>query len=117
MKQFIVAILFAFLLMPIIGAAPALADRCTRMLSRLQGYTIISVTQVNGEFQGCDFGKVIRFMDGTALKCSSYSYTYSYMPDAVIFGKTMTHQGKSFAIIKALIEGEIFDMEPVILGK
>lgn len=96
-------------------SGPAHADRCTRPLSRLQGYTIIAVTQVDGEFQGCDFDRVIRFLDGRALRCSSYSYTYAYMPDAVIFAKQVSYQGKSFATIKVLIEGEVFDMEPVLV--
>ncbi len=96
-------------------AQPAYADRCTRQLSRVQGYTVISVTQVDGEFDGCDIDKVIRFLDGTRLRCSSYGYTYAYMPDAVIFAKQLSLQGKSFAAIKVLIEGELFDMEPFIL--
>jgi hypothetical protein len=101
----------------ILFSTSAFADRCTRSLSRMQGYTIISVTQVDGEFQGCDFSRVIKFMDGTALRCSSYSYTYSYMPDAVIFGKTITYQGRSFVTLKVLIEGEIFEMESVVVRK
>jgi hypothetical protein len=99
----------------VLVSAPALADRCTRQLSRLQGYTVVAVTQVDGEFQGCDFSKAIRFLDGTVLKCSSYGYMYAYMPDAVIFAKQVAFQGKAFAAIKVLIEGEVFDMEPALL--
>lgn len=110
-------ILIIFLLLSNFLATTVFADRCTRKLKSMEGYTIISITQVNGEFQGCDFGRVIKFMDGLTLKCSSYSYTYSFMPDAVIFAKTIVYQGKSFAVIKVLIEDEIFDMEPLILNK
>jgi hypothetical protein len=105
-------ILFAVLLLL---AGPAGADRCTRHLKRLQGYTVVAVTQVDGEFQGCDFGKVIRFTDGKALRCNSYGYTYAYMPDAVIFAKTITVQGKSLATIVAWIEDDAFEMESVFL--
>lgn len=107
----------AFALMcTLLGVAmPAQADRCTRSLKKVQGYTVVSVTQVDGEFQGCDFGKIIRLMDGTALKCSSYGYTYAYMPDAVVFAKQATYQGKTFVMIKLLVEGELFDMEPTLL--
>ena len=97
----------------VLTGTPAHADRCTRHLTRLVGYTIVAVTQVDGEFQGCDFDKIIRFLDGKAFRCSSYGYTYAYMPDAVIFAKQTTYQGKSFATIKVLIEGEVFDMAPV----
>jgi len=95
--------------------ASAHADRCTQSLGKLQGYTVHAATQVDGDFEGCDFNKVIRFMDGKALRCSSYSYLYAFMPDAIIFAKSITYQGKSLATVKVLIECQIFDMEPVVL--
>ncbi len=94
---------------------PALADRCTRLLRKLEGWTIVSVTQVNGEFEGCDFGRVIRFQNGTAFKCAGYGYNYAYSPDAVIFGKSGTFEGRAFVQIKALIDGELYDMQPVLI--
>jgi hypothetical protein len=101
---------FAMLLM----ATTADAD-CSSELTNLEGYTIVAATQVDGEFEGCDFDKVIRFTDGKRLRCSSYSYAYAYMPDAIIFGKRSTVPGKSFLSIKVLIEDEVFDMVPIIL--
>lgn len=97
----------------ILSAAPASADRCASALRRLGGWTILSVTSVDGEFNGCDFDRVIRFTDGSIHRCSTYSYTYSYRPDAIIFGKTMSYQGGTYATIKVLIEGEIYDMSLV----
>ena len=95
-------------------ATTAAAD-CSSELMNLEGYTIIAATQVDGEFEGCDFDKTIRFTDGKRLRCSSYSYTYAYMPDAIIFGKRSTFKGKSFLSIKVLIEDEVFDMAPIVL--
>jgi hypothetical protein len=92
---------------------PSLADRCTRGLRRLEGWTIISVTQVDGEFEGCDFDRVIKLMDGSALRCSTYSYTYSYSPDAIVFAKKASLEGGSFLMVKVLIEGELYDMAPI----
>src|SRR5437879_10788045 len=60
---------FAMLLM----ATTVDAD-CSSELTNLEGYTIIAATQVEGDFEGCDFDKVIRFTDGKRLRCSSYSY-------------------------------------------
>jgi len=101
---------FAMLLM-----AKTVDANCSSELTNLEGYTIIAATQVEGDFEGCDFDKVIRFTDGKRLRCSSYSYTYAYMPDAIIFGKRSTVQGKSFLSIKVLIEDEVFDMALMIL--
>lgn len=94
----------------ILTVAPASADRCASALRRLEGWTILSVTSVDGEFNGCDFDRVIRFTDGSVHRCSTYSYTYSYRPDAIIFGKTMSYQGGTYTTIKVLIEGDIYDM-------
>ncbi|WP_139260704.1 hypothetical protein [Duganella sacchari] len=91
------------------------ADGTMRHLRKMEGYTIVAVTSVDGEFQGCDFGRVIKLLNGMSYKCSSYSYTYAYSPDAIVFAKANAYQGKSLATIKLLIEGEIFDMEPVFL--
>lgn len=54
------------------------------------GGTVIN-TQVDGNFEGCDFDKRIDFTNGLVFVCSTYSYTYSYMPKVKIFAI----QGKS----------------------
>jgi len=76
---------------------------------------VISVTNVDGDFQGCDFGRVIKLQNGTSFKCSSYGYVYAYSPDAVVFAKITAVQGRSFANVKLLVEGEVFEMESVIV--
>jgi hypothetical protein len=97
------------------SSSSAIADSTMRQLRKFEGYTVIAVTAVDGEFQGCDFGRVIKLQNGNVFKCSSYGYTYAYSPDAAVFAKVISFQGKSIATVKLLVEGEIFDMEPVIL--
>lgn len=79
----------------------------------LIGWTVGASTQVEDDFEGCDFDKQIRFTNGWTLTCSSYSYSYSFMPHAVIFIKSFSHQGKNYWMIKALIDDEFYDMQPV----
>ena len=81
--------------------------------SGMEGWTIAAVTQVRGDFEGCDFDRVIGFDSGWTLTCSEYSYSYSYRPDAVIFAKTMQFRGRSYWMIKALIDDEFYDMQPI----
>jgi hypothetical protein len=76
------------------------------------GWMIIATTQVEDDFEGCDFNKVIKFMNGMALECSTYSYTYSFMPNAVIFAKSAKHKDMEFYQIKALIADKLYDMSP-----
>ena len=42
-------------------------------------------TRVEGDFEGCDFDLVVRFINGLSFVCSTYSYTSSYMPEVKIF--------------------------------
>ncbi len=109
----LVGCVLGILVSGIISAAPASADRCASALRRLEGCTILSVTSLDGEFNGCDFDRVIRFTDGSVHRCSTYSYTYSYRPDAIIFGKRISYQGSSYTTIKVLIESEVYDMSLV----
>jgi hypothetical protein len=85
------------------------ASSCERILRKLEGWTILSVTSIQGEFEGCDFGKKIRLEDGSVFTCSEYNDTYSYSPDVIVFAKKTTYQGHTS---KLVIEDEIFEMEP-----
>ena len=104
----------ALLAIPLLlsGTAKPRAD-CGRLLSRLEGWTIVKAGSINGTFNGCDFDKLIEFTDGTALRCSSYGYQYAYMPDAIVLAKTVTIQGSSATMVKMLVEGELSDMQPL----
>jgi hypothetical protein len=77
------------------------------------GYTVVAVTQVRDEFEGCEHDKKIRFDNGWTLTCSEYSYSYAYRPDAVIFAKVFPFKGVNYWMLKALIDDEFYDMEPV----
>ncbi|MEP6390327.1 MAG: hypothetical protein ABJ056_10435 [Halioglobus sp.] len=79
----------------------------------LASKTIEGVTEEDGErkddFEGCDFGRVIRFMDGTVLTCNSYGYQYAFMPKAIVFGTTTTYKGKEVTLYKILVQGNLYD--------
>ncbi len=81
--------------------------------SGLEGWTVAAVTQVEDEFEGCDFDRRIEFDNGLTLTCSTFSYTYSFRPDAVIFFKSTQYKGRSYWLVKALIDDEFYDMYPL----
>ena len=68
--------------------------------------TIVGYVDEDGKrddsFEGCDFGRKIIFEDNTYLTCASYSYTYSFRPDA-----TLLVRNGSWIM---LVEGERFEM-------
>lgn len=104
--------IFCFALLVSLLSPPALALDASDF-DDLVGWTVLETTQVKDDFEGCDFDKRIRFMNGWVLTCSTYSYSYSFMPQAVIFVKSMTYQGRNFWMVKALIDDEIYDMQPI----
>lgn len=85
--------------------------------SELVGYTLIAEKTVEDEFEGCEFDKKIKFMDGTHLTCATYSYTYDYMPTAYIYAKRFEYKGDAFYDIKMVVEDEIYDMRPILIRK
>ena len=100
------------------AAIPAYADLADE-LENLVGYTIIASKTVerwydddekDDAFNGCSHGRVIVFTDGTTLTCAEYGYQYAYRPTAVILGKEVTYQGKSFYDFKMIVEDEVYDM-------
>ena len=83
-------------------------------LSGLVGYTLIAQKTIDGyvqgekrgnDFEGCDFDRIIVFDDNTGVRCMTYSYTYSYRPDAYIFA---TNLGS----MKMCVENELYDVAP-----
>ena len=82
-------------------------------LRNLIGYTIIDVKTINGDFNGCDFGKRIVFMDGAILVCNTYHYHYSFSPDAVILAKSFNYKGRKGFSIKMIVDDYVYDMEPI----
>jgi hypothetical protein len=101
-------ILTVFLLMPTASFALDASD-----FSGLEGWTVAAVTQVRDEFEGCDFDRRIRFTNGWVLTCGTYSYSYSYMPNAAIFVKSLKYQNRAYWSVKVLIDDEFYDMLPI----
>jgi hypothetical protein len=111
--KFIVSILAVALVVQ-----PAYADLADE-LEDLVGYTIIASKTIerwydddekDDSFNGCSYGRIIVFTDGTTLTCAEYGYQYAYRPTAVILAKKITYQGKSFYDFKMVVGDEVYDM-------
>jgi hypothetical protein len=107
--EFLYSVLAALLLIPTASLAIDASD-----FSGLEGWTVAAVTQVRDEFEGCDFDRRIRFINGWVLTCSTYSYSYSYMPNAAIFVKSFNYQNRAYWMIKVLINDEFYEMRPIL---
>ena len=84
-------------------------------LDDLVGYTLVAKKTVSGyidkdeqdldsDFEGCDFDRIIVFSDDTAVVCQSYSYSYSFMPKAYLFANKSSW--------KMCVNGNIYRVQP-----
>lgn len=76
----------------------------------LEGYTVSAVTKVDGDFEGCEYDRKIKLQNGWVLTCQNYKYHYAYSPTIAVLSRDV---GNGF-VIKAVIDDEIYDMEPII---
>jgi hypothetical protein len=89
------------------------AARADCSLSDLIGYTLLARKTIAGyidnqkkgdDFEGCEFGRIIVFDDNTGVRCATYSYSYSYRPDAYIFARGVGPE------MKMCVEEELYDI-------
>ncbi|EAP9510318.1 hypothetical protein L1O59_004418 [Salmonella enterica] len=76
----------------------------------LIGYTVIAVSKIDGNFDGCDYRKPIALENDMVLRCSSLDFGYAYYPMVVVLSKDM---GKGYSI-KTIIDNKVYDMEPIL---
>src|SRR6266700_3396985 len=89
MTMRIVLSLVAFLT----SAAPTFACSIDSMV----GWTLLARKTIAGridkgvrkdDFEGCEFDRIIVFDDNTGVRCTGYSYSYSYRPTAYIWASS-----------------------------
>lgn len=90
-------------------SAPALALDADDF-RELEGFTVTAVTRVDGNFEGCEYDKKIKLQNGWVLSCQTYNYHYAYAPSVAV----LTQDAGRGYIIKAIIDDDIYDMQPVV---
>jgi hypothetical protein len=63
-------------------------------LEHYEGWCIVAVKKISGYwdenkgiregFEGCSYGRLIIFEDGTFVRCLEYGYQYEYRPTAIL---------------------------------
>lgn len=81
--------------------------------SGMEGWSVAAVTRVEDEFEGCDVNRKIKFGNNWVLTCSNSSNSSSSRPGAVIFVKSFNLEGRSYWMVKALIQEKFYDMETI----
>lgn len=80
-------------------------------MEELIGYTLFAKKTIGGffengikkdEFNGCKFGMIIIFTDGTGVRCMTYNYEYAYMPEAFLFSNG--------TLMKMCADDELYDV-------
>jgi hypothetical protein len=67
-----------------------------------EGYDVLGVSKVVGQFKGCDATAALTLTNGKVFVCSTYAYSFTvFMPDAYI----LQNKNKD---IKVLINGNAY---------
>jgi hypothetical protein len=80
-------------------------------LGEMVGWTITADTNIQGEFEGPDYDKVVKLDNGWIIEFEDYDYFYEYHPEIVIFAT----QFKGVTLYKAVIDGgdDVYDIRRV----
>ena len=94
-------IMFIVLFLMLIAICPAFSDDLESLAK--EGYKIADTTAVVGNFKGCLAASgPLRFTNGKAFACTTFSYSFSaYMPQVYILKNNKND-------IKVLINGNVY---------
>ena len=87
---------------------PAPAQVEISRLGELVGWTVTADTNIQGDFEGPDYDKVVKLDNGWIIEFQDYDYFYEYHPEIVIFAT----QFKGVTLYRAVIEGgdDVYDI-------
>lgn len=102
----------AFMFCALIATATASSANLASKLRSLVGWTIIHSGSVTGyidkdgkkkdSYEGCEYGRKLIIDYQYVVTCQTYTYSYAYNPDAVLFAKSGS--------FKLLVESEVLDV-------
>jgi hypothetical protein len=77
-------------------------------LGGLVGWTVVADTNIQGEFEGPDYDKIVQLANGWIIQFHDYDYFYEVDPEIVIFAKDY----KSSILYRVLVDGgdDIYDV-------
>ncbi|WP_028747972.1 hypothetical protein [Rhizobium mesoamericanum] len=84
----------------------AYADSDLEKLAK-KGFGAIEITNVDGEYQGCEYGKQIELLNGLIFQCSTYNYHYAYSPEVIIL-QSLHNKELRVLIDEEEIEGQLY---------
>jgi hypothetical protein len=86
-----------------LAALPPLSDGQVEVskLGELVGFTVVADTNIQGEFEGPDFDRVVKLDNGWVVEFHEYDYFYEYHPEVVVLAR----QIGTVVLYKVGIEG------------
>jgi opacity protein-like surface antigen len=92
--------------------------------SEINGYTVIDITYVDGDFEGADYDRPVILENGMIFRYSEYGYSYAYHPSVVVFARHHSQEDleragirnpppRGFTTYKLLINDDFYDANRV----
>ena len=83
-----------------------------QFIDDFHGYILLGIReeQIDGDWEGCEYGESVKFRSGDSVVCESYGYAYAYSPSAsVIMGATF-FQGAILYKCKMIVNSDSYDV-------
>jgi hypothetical protein len=102
-----IRILVGFLVL-VVAVRSAAAQIDVSKLGGLVGWTVVADTNIQGEFEGPDYDKVVKLDNGWLIEFNEYDYFYEYHPEIVVFSTKF----KGITLYRAIIDGgdDVYDI-------
>lgn len=71
---------------------------------KAQGFVVVKETRIEGDFDGCDYGREVPLAGGGVFTCSNFAYMHASRPKAVLL---KSKDGRQYKLVvnNAVFEG------------
>lgn len=83
-----------------------------QIIDDFQGYILLGIKEehIDGEWEGCEYGKSVEFRSGDSVVCESYGYAYAYSPSASIIMGATFYQGAILYKCSLIVNSDSYDV-------
>lgn len=83
-----------------------------QLIDDFQGYILLGMQEeyIDGEWEGCEYGKSVEFRSGDSVVCESYGYAYAYSPSASIIMGATFYQGAILYKCSLIVNSNAYDV-------
>ena len=109
-KATILIVIGLFLMAP--AGISSIDFETQQFIDDFHGYILLGIQeeQIDGDWEGCEYGESVKFRSGDSVVCESYGYTYAYSPSASIIMGATFFQGVILYKCNLIVNSDSYDV-------